>query len=373
MFHSPSRFTLTILTVSLGMLLVAPACQVPVFRYALERWQADVFRLQVAHREALPADFLALLETTNSELTGTNPVANLSIETLDVSKLSETEQLSVSGLDRITEWPAILVHPPESWAKAPPFVLDATSESLQLILDSPARQTCIEHLLNGESAVWFLIESADADANEKAYKLLQAGLKAAEDSIEIPDGVIRPEDVKGSDDNVDLDNVLRSSIPLKISFKIERIRRDDPAEKFFLQLLAGPAGFTADEPVVVPVFGRGRTPGPVAASTLNEGRIGQACSYLCGACSCQIKSGNPGYDLILRASWHEHLQDGLVVVEKALPPLRGIGQPYQPTPVVAAVADASAPQASSTAWWIMGGILIAALGSGLFLLRGKKS
>ena len=97
MFHSPSRFALTILTVSLGILLVAPACQVPVFRNALERWQADVFRLQVAHREALPADFLALLKTTNGELTGSNPVANLSIETLDVSKLSETEQAMARG------------------------------------------------------------------------------------------------------------------------------------------------------------------------------------------------------------------------------------------------------------------------------------
>ena len=119
--------------------------------------------------------------------------------------------------------------------------------------------------------------------------------------------------------DVSLDDVLRSTIPLKISFKIERVKRSDLAEQPFLRILTANRPSPPEEPLVVPIFGRGRTPGPLLGSTITPDTIMNACEYLCGACSCQVKSGNPGYDILFLANWREKLNSGLVVVDKKLP------------------------------------------------------
>lgn len=363
------------LILALTLLQSAFACQVPVFRYALERWNADPFRLQVVYRGELSPSLTKMLLATQGELATKPSPLNLTLETLDVGKLNETQQLSVVGLDQVESWPAFLLHPPESWQNAPPILLDASEQTLQQILHSPARQKCIDDLLAGESAVWFLIESGDAAADDAALALLEASLERAEREIEIPEGVLRAEDLENFSGEVDMDDILRSSIPLKISFKIERLRRDDPAEQVFLKILTGPAQLKADGPVIVPVFGRGRSPGPVAASAVTEERILQACAYLCGACSCQVKSGNPGYDLLFRANWHEHLQEGLVVVDRVLPPLPGVGSL---TPSDASKPTTTPPDTLATSepsfslWWIGGGILaLVLIGGSLILIRNS--
>lgn len=348
------------------------ACQVPVFRYALERWEADPFRLQVVHRDPLSPALEKLFLATNEDLSRKPSPANVTLETLDINQLSESQQLSVVGLDRVTQWPAFILHPPASWRNAPPLVLDADELTLRQILHSPARQRCVDDLLAGESAVWILIESGDAEADQAALTLLEGGLRRATDEIELPDGILRPGELGSAGGEVNLDDVLRSPIPLKISFKIERLRRDDPAEQVFLKLLTGPIGTTPDGPIIVPLFGRGRSPGPVSASAVNEDRIVQACAYLCGACSCQVKSGNPGYDLLFRASWHEHLLDGLIVVDKELPPLPGIGDLSQPaSPPPEEIVATSTTITTINFWWIGAGILVLILCVGTLILTRK--
>ena len=63
--------------------LAAPACNVPVFRYALERWEADPYDIIVFHREAFTAPQQALLETL--EKAGRDGVANVSVSNVNVS------------------------------------------------------------------------------------------------------------------------------------------------------------------------------------------------------------------------------------------------------------------------------------------------
>ena len=284
------------------------ACQVPVFRYALERWQADSFRLQLITTGEAPP-----------ELTGIPDHLNLEFEILDLEKLSPNQKFAVVGLDQITEYPAFLLHPPESWEDAEPLVFQGTEASLKNILDSPLRQRIKNDLLEGESTVWVLVEGSDEAANEATFQQLEETLKIAQSQITIPEGVIQADQVGKVGDDISLDDVLRSTIPLKISFKIERIKRHDPAEQAFLRILTANRRIPPAEPLVVPIFGRGRTPGPLLGSSITPDTILTACEYLCGACSCQVKSGNPGYDLLFQANWQEKLQSGLVVIDKQLP------------------------------------------------------
>ena len=283
------------------------ACQVPVFRYALERWQADPFRLQLISNGPPP------------ELTQIPTHLNLEFESLDLTQLTSAQQFAIVGLDQITEYPAFLLHPPESWQNPAPLVFPASESSLQKILDSPARQRIKADLLAGQSTVWVLIEGRDQSANDATFQQLEQTLKEAQSQIKIPEGIIQANQVGKVGADISLDDVLRSTIPLKISFKIERIKRDDSAEQAFLRILTANRLAPPEEPLVVPIFGRGRTPGPLLGSSITPEAILTACEYLCGACSCQVKSGNPGYDLLFQAHWQKNLQSGLIVIDKQLP------------------------------------------------------
>ena len=84
-------------------------------------------------------------------------------------------------------------------------------------------------------------------------------------------------------------------------------------------------GEYADEPIAVAFFGRGRVLPPLVAGGITAENILGDCSYLCGACSCQVKRENPGIDALFTADWDAALGGGTVVVDKILPPLTGAG------------------------------------------------
>src|SRR5713101_2078180 len=76
--------------IGLGLLLagvlgpsVAPACNVPVFRYALERWNPDSFVAVVFQREPFTAEQQAVVETL--EKMGAGSAANLTVAKVNVS------------------------------------------------------------------------------------------------------------------------------------------------------------------------------------------------------------------------------------------------------------------------------------------------
>ena len=60
---------------------VAPACNVPVFRYALERWDADAYQIVVFYNDPLSAEQQALLETLEKQ--GQDGLANLTVNNVD--------------------------------------------------------------------------------------------------------------------------------------------------------------------------------------------------------------------------------------------------------------------------------------------------
>ena len=53
--------------------LTAIACNVPVFRYALERWEADPYEMVVFHREPLTAEQQALLAEMEKRVKTASP------------------------------------------------------------------------------------------------------------------------------------------------------------------------------------------------------------------------------------------------------------------------------------------------------------
>jgi hypothetical protein len=307
------------LTISILLASGLFACQVPVFRFALERWPADNFRLLVTSHGPVDQALGSELENLQKSLEAEPRPINLELEVLDLSTLTEAQRISIPGLEKVGAEPSLILIPPQSWqTEETAWSGAATTENLALLLDSPARQQCADHLLKGASTVWIIVTSGDAEKDSRAKALLASGLAKASSLLEIPKGVVRREDLNKEMANIDLDDVLRSDIPLSISFVSQTLDRRDPAEAVFLSILVEPETLLTGEPLIVPIFGRGRTAGPVSATGLTIDRIFGACEYLCGACSCQVKQGNPGYDLLFKTSWDAHLNSTIITAESEI-------------------------------------------------------
>lgn len=315
----------TLILLSLVLAGITQACKVPVFRYALERWESDAYEATILYRGA---DRTAAIETLATPLL--NEHANLEVSLLDIESLTEAQQWQVDGLDEIGDEPVLrLGFPHGSGLDKPFWEGPLAADSVSKVTDSPLRQKLVQAILEGSSTTWVLLETSDAAANDAAEQQLRTLLDEISANLELPEGVVRAKDVTAEGTTPDgkpleMDDVLRTEIPLKISFPIFRLSPSDPAEAIFASMLR-PFARSTEEPVAIPIFGRGRALEGIPASALSQASIAGACDYLCGECSCQVKDQNPGIDLLLAVDWNTKLQGTSFIVERELPALSGFG------------------------------------------------
>ncbi|MEQ2008507.1 MAG: hypothetical protein ABMA26_17140, partial [Limisphaerales bacterium] len=284
------HWSLVILLASLTFARAAECCTVPVFRYGLDNWQADAFRLEVpasALTDPKLADFFRNL--------GTALPANLEVK---------------SGTG--TEARLLFPHPEE--AKSPIVWTGAlTAQTLAALTDSPARKEIARRILTGESVVWVLAESGNKTEDNAIATRVEKRLRYLEQVA-----ILQPIDPN------DPTSKLGPGPALRVKFSLLRIsslaptggegrgegaaRADD--ESLLLKMLAGPkpaAELTAG-PWLAAVFGRGRVLGAWPAADFGDAEIEEACLFLLGACSCQVKRQNPGWDMLMNVNWTEELR-----------------------------------------------------------------
>ena len=259
-----------------GLMLLATAtawaCQVPVFRYALERWEPGLYQVRAPE-----------------ELT-VNALGNVEVE-----KVAGTTQLE-------------LYFPPKlrQAAETPIWSAPMNEENVRVMLDSPVRQELKQRLLAGQSAVWLLLECGDAAKDDAAAKTVEEGLQAAQEKLKLPDGVITQDEANDPKKRRENADVLQSDLPLKIEFSTMRLSRENASETALIAMLMHlepDLGDYVKEPMVFPIFGRGRAIEPLIGKGIHADNIFEASAYLCGACSCEIKEQNPGIDLLMVADW----------------------------------------------------------------------
>jgi len=190
-------------------------------------------------------------------------------------------------------------------------------------------------LIEGTTAVWVLVDSGDREADDAAYQELKRTLEILEREIELPPGVLETsgditggltrEDMRG---RFDPDDELMSGIPLKIGFCVERLTQEqaEPVLRAIMMNCEADLGEYVDQPMVFPVFGRGRMLYPMVGESITGKNIALAGMYVCRRCSCQAKALNPGIDLLSHVDWYSYLEGSEVVHERELPPLTGAAE-----------------------------------------------
>ena len=293
----------------------ALACNIPVFRYALERWPADPYHVVVFHRGQLAETDSQVLGDLRRASVANGGNANLTVHTVDLDEKMAPATQELWQANKSSVLPLMVVTYPRSVAAATAVWSAPLSQSAaDEILDSPVRREIVQQLLDGQSAVWLLVESGDPARDEAMAKLL------AEELAEMPNRIVLPFR-RPLADSVLAEAASRGP-DLKIAYSVLRLSRNDPAERFLRAMLLKSAGDLeteyAGEPVAFPVFGRGRMLDAVVGRGINARNILALCRFLAGPCSCQVKDENPGLDLLISAAWDESL-GGPLVEEIELP------------------------------------------------------
>ena len=264
------------------------ACSVPVFRYALEHWPADPFQITVLHKGALTAEQAALV------LTGT--LANAKVKTVNLETETAEDVLAFWKEQKTDKLPWVVVQFPRMTGISAAVMAGPLAEVAPVLFESPARREVIDRLAAGESAVWVLLESGDKAKDEAAAELLEKRLDYLMGVMTLP-----------KLDAQDIANglVSISEEDLKLDFSVLRVSRADARERLFTQMLiqSEPGLEEIQEPMVFPIFGRGRSLYALVGAGIRQETIESAASFLIGKCSCQVKEQNPGVDLLLTADW----------------------------------------------------------------------
>ncbi len=291
--------------------LTAHACNIPVFRYALERWRPDVSEFVLFHRGPLNDATRAQIDQFKQRTSAAG--ANVNVALVDLEDASQTSATN-SEPARLAEsrrelWeklnqdrheldlPYLLVRLPHARGPLTAWHGPLATALETALVDSPARSELSKRLLKGDSIVWLLIRSPEETRNAPLRQLLLEQCRVLSSKIQLPEGIGLP----GSE--------LFSEVPLFLKFSVLEIDRHDEHEQFLLNVFENfqPDAFSNGEPLLIPVFGRGRALEVIPADGIDERLIGDLTAFLCGACSCQVKEQNPGFDLLLSANWDREL------------------------------------------------------------------
>ncbi len=277
----------------------AHACNVPVFRYALERWPADLFDVVVLHRGELPESDAAAVEAIRQQSQAHRGTANIEVIDCDVAQPLEGEfgelweQQSPSA-----QLPWVVLRAPGVRGRQMALWSGPLADvHVEPVVDSPARQGLVQRLLAGDSVVWLVLAAKGDERAAESAEVLTRELERLGDELPLPDGLGLP----GSE--------LYSFVPLTLRFSVLEVDADDERERSFVAMLRTLAPPETEGPLVVPVFGRGRALDVLPARSVNESLIEDISVFLSGACSCQVKEQNPGFDLLLPVDWDRRLFD----------------------------------------------------------------
>src|SRR5215831_17078022 len=132
------------------------ACNVPVFRYALDRWRPQSYEILVFHKGPLGAKEKAALRALDET------PANLDVKVLDLNgELDESaRQLFAEQESPVLPWMVVRANEVDR-KEATVWAGRLGKEAINGLLDSPVRREVVKRILAGETAVWILLESGD--------------------------------------------------------------------------------------------------------------------------------------------------------------------------------------------------------------------
>ena len=282
------------------------SCTTPVFRYALERWPAYLYTVEIIYNGNLNDDQKSALDYLKAS-SATGIKANLK-----VVEISDTKNKKIGK----EELPVIRLFYPEEYNRHELIWQGALSnENVRKLLDSPARRKAVNQIQKGDAVVWFFLDSGKKSEDNKLAGVLEEQLNRLSDELKLSSFAT---DASGKPLDINISNN-------KVNFSMVRVSNTNPEEEIFVKMLLGtePDLASFHTPLAFPVFGRGRALYALAGKGINFKLIKTACNAIIGWCSCTIKEDNPGTDLLFMADWEKAIGDSSWIQEE-IPEITGL-------------------------------------------------
>lgn len=368
----------------------APAASAPAAASPVEswKWKPDYYRALVIYNAENPVESDEGVKAIQAKTEDRIKSPNLSLRKVDLTDKAKIDAKTAEVLKILApgKLPFTMIYfPGNSEVENPLWTGRMTPEEADMISDSPARREMARRLLKGESVVWLLIESGIEYKDYRILKLLTEEIKTAGTGTPGAETPVLPEsDVKKEG------NKAKSQIKMSII----RISREDVAEKILLNILNGiepEIMNVSNEPVLVPIYGRGRIFKLFPDDEINWENIRNTIESCSGKSAGSEKGPNSGAALLLSVNW-DAFADGKLSVDVELPALRTYSDnfsledvfPVENSPVpdsalvsAAAVKEQEAAARPPVPMMIINIILVSVIGSLIFLfvvvvLRARK-
>ena len=298
---------------------VEPAsAPVAVKRGGLGKSNPDYYRAVVIYDAETPGESDEGIKAIQAKTEDKIKSLNLLIRKIDMAGKVDIDEKTAELLKLLKpeKYPFTIIYFPESSdIEKPLWTGRMTLEEAGMIGDSPARREIARRLLKGESAVWLLIESAIEYKDYKVLKLIMEEINGIRGNPSDNETALPPETDGGKEKNKPGNQVKMSII---------RISRDDVSEKLLLNLLNDiepEIMNVSNEPVLVPIYARGRILELLSDDEINRDNIRSTVEFLAGAGVDREKGPNPGTSLLLSVNW-DGFASGKLSVDEELPALR---------------------------------------------------
>ncbi|MEZ6141834.1 MAG: hypothetical protein R3B84_14780 [Zavarzinella sp.] len=375
----------------------ATACSIPVFRYALERWQPASFQVVIFHDQEISEKDRTVFSSAlkpGGEVADKMPTTlapwgiNATVHQVDLRKpLTKDAQAIYDRLPPNITLPYVVVRDP-SVVDTPALLWQGGLQKIdfQEIFTNKVRTQIASTLTRGNVAVLVVKPGPDAAENNRLRTLLNDTIPKLEKTIDLP---------MPSADGPQLLSAMPLYVGIEVVWLDDSTNKDLIFERNLLNLENDLDRHRGS--IVFPIFGRGRALCALYGKDLEKSsEIESAIKFLCRACSCQVKELNPGIDLLIQHPWDEIFLINLgpaprevrtEVFDNPLPKSNNRPEPSErPMPVLRPTGDVrpelrSAPENSEDAgilraaarkpspqpWWQKQRSLLISICSGLFL------
>lgn len=275
----------------------AIACETPVYRYAMYRWEPAPYEVYFFHDAEPTEQHTQVAELLESVGRGSDAPANIAY--LPVN-LAEDKELASVPPDVKKAWAAREDKSLPVYFISTPYGVGLTFEQLDTaavnaLIESPARKSLAAQLETGKLGVFVMLtgkEEAETKATEAIMKDLVDEVRSGKVELYVsPTEANDSESGEAAKANNDLGFI--------------KIDRDSDEEKWFVRsLLAMEPDLEREErPMVFLVYGRARALLPYIGKGITRENLLREIEFVSGACSCTVKEQNPGVDLLVRYDW----------------------------------------------------------------------
>lgn len=282
------------------------------------KWKPDYYRALVIHDAGNPVESDEGVRAIRAKIVEKIKSLNILLGKIDMADKSNIDGNTAELLKMLKpeKFPFTVIYFPEnSDVENPLWAGYMTPEEADIIAESPARREIARRLLKGESAVWLFVESG---IDYKDYRILNLLSEEIRKIGSDPLGNEIPVQAETGGKNLE----IKPGKPAGMS--IIRISRDDADEKFLLKILNDMEPEimnVSNEPVLVPIHGRGKISGLLAGDEVDREGIRKIVELFSVRSVDSEKELNLGTALLLSVNW-DGFAGNKLSVDGELPALR---------------------------------------------------